>query len=136
MNHDSEDIDMNGYRVFRKGSYEFNPFRLDQKTLDDTYEVTLSEYGSREDLSCGIFRMSNNGFELTYPNDEVMLILDGEVEIAAGDDTLDLRAGDIIQVREGLRVVVRTKSSVEIFFVGYPVKSVRQPGRRHSRNER
>ena len=117
---------MNGYRVFRKGSYEFNPFRLDQRILENTFEVTLSEYGSREDLSCGIFRMKNNSFELTYPNDEVMLILDGEVEIAAGDTTLELRAGDIIQVREGLKAVVRTKSSVEIFFVGYPVESVRQ----------
>jgi ethanolamine utilization protein EutQ (cupin superfamily) len=117
---------MNGYRVFRKGSYEFNPFRLDRRILENTYEVTLSEYGSREDLSCGIFRMKDNSFELTYPNDEVMLILDGEVEIAAGDTALELRAGDIIQVREGLKAVVRTKSSVEIFFVGYPVESARK----------
>jgi ethanolamine utilization protein EutQ (cupin superfamily) len=117
---------MNGCRVFRKGSYEFNPFRLGEKTLDDTFEMTLSKYGSKDDLSCGIFRMRNNGFELTYPNDEVMLILQGEVEIAVGDETLALRAGDIIQVREGYRAVVRTKSSVEIFFVGYPVKIVRE----------
>jgi len=126
---------MDGCRVFRKGSYEFNPFRLGEKTLEDAFEVTLSEYGSKEDLSCGIFRMKNNGFELTYPNDEVMLILEGEVEIAAGDDTLALRAGDIIQVREGLRAAVRTKSSVEIFFVGYPVKIVRQPREKRSRDE-
>jgi ethanolamine utilization protein EutQ (cupin superfamily) len=117
---------MNRFRVFRKGSYEFNPFRLEAKILENTFEATLSEYGHKEDLSCGIFRMKNNGFELTYPNDEVMLILDGEVQIAAGEDTLTLQAGDIIQVREGLRAIVRTKSSVEIFFVGYPVKAERE----------
>jgi ethanolamine utilization protein EutQ (cupin superfamily) len=117
---------MNGLRVFRKGSYTFNPFRLDQETLENTYEVTLSEYGSKEAMSCGIFRMKDNGFELTYPNDEVMLILDGEVEIVAGDETLRLKTGDIIQVREGLKAALQTRSSVEIFFVGYPVKSVTQ----------
>jgi ethanolamine utilization protein EutQ (cupin superfamily) len=126
---------MNGYRVFRKGSYEFNPFKLDQRVLDNTFEVTLSEYGSPEDLSCGIFRMKNNGFELTYPNDEVMLILEGSVEIVAEDSTLELQAGDIIQVREGLKAVVRTKSSVEIFFVGYPVEALRRQGRGGSANE-
>jgi ethanolamine utilization protein EutQ (cupin superfamily) len=114
---------MNSFKVFRKGSYEFNPFRLEAKTLEGTFEVTLSEYGSKEDLSCGIFKMKNNGFELTYPNDEVMLILEGEVQIVAGEQTLTLQGGDIIQVREGLRAEVRTKSSVEIFFVGYPVKA-------------
>jgi ethanolamine utilization protein EutQ (cupin superfamily) len=117
---------MNSYRVFPKGSYAFNPFRLEAKTLAGTFEATLSEYGSKEDLSCGMFRMKNNGFELTYPNDEVMLIVAGEVQILVGGDTLTLTAGDIIQVKEGLRAEVRTKTSVEIFFVGYPVKEVRQ----------
>jgi len=116
---------MNGYRVFKKGSYEFNPFVIDNKTLENTQEVTLSEYGSKKDLSCGIFKMKDNSFELTYPNDEVMLILDGEVEITTGNDHLDLKSGDIIQVRESLKAVVGTKSFVEIFFVGYPVKNVR-----------
>jgi ethanolamine utilization protein EutQ (cupin superfamily) len=121
-----EEANMDSYRVFRKASYTFNPFRLETKTLQDTFEVTLSEYGSKEDLSCGIFKMKNNGFELTYPNDEVMLILAGEVQIIAEEDSLTLQAGDIIQVREGLRAVVRTNSSVEIFFVGYPVKAERE----------
>jgi len=116
---------MNAYRVFKKGSYKFNPFVIDNKTLENTQEVTLSEYSSKKDLSCGIFKMKNNSFELTYPNDEVMLILDGEVKIKAGNDYLDLKSGDIIQVKEGLKAVVGTKSFVEIFFVGYPVKSVR-----------
>ncbi len=113
---------MNGFRIFKKGSYNFNPFILDKEKLDNTYEVTLSEYGSRQDLSCGIFRMTKNSFELVYPNDEVMLILEGEVELVAGKDRLDLRAGDIIQVKEGLKAIVSTKSFVEIFFVGYPVR--------------
>jgi len=116
---------MNGYRVFKKGSYKFNPFVIDNKTLENAQEVTLSEYGSKKDLSCGIFKMKNNSFELTYPNDEVMLILDGEVKITTSYDHLDLKSGDIIQIKEGLKAVVGTKSFVEIFFVGYPVKSVR-----------
>ena len=70
---------MNAYRVFKKGSYGFNPFVIDNKTLENTQEVTLLDYGSKKDLSCGIFKMKNNSFKLTYPNDEVMLILDGEV---------------------------------------------------------
>jgi ethanolamine utilization protein EutQ (cupin superfamily) len=113
---------MNGYRIFKKGSYDFNPFKLDKELLDNTYEVTLSEYGGREDLSCGFFRMTENSFEIVYPNDEVMLIMEGEVVLVAGKDRLDLRAGDIIQVKEGLKATVSTKSSVEIFFVGYPVR--------------
>jgi len=116
---------MNGYRIFKKGSYDFNPFILDKEKLENTYEVTLSKYGSREDLSCGIFRMTENSFELVYPNDEVMLILEGEVVLVAGKDRLDLRTGDIIQVKEGLKATVSTKDYVEIFWVGYPVKAVK-----------
>ncbi len=115
---------MSDYKIFKKGSYKFNPFVIDNKTLENTQEITLSEYGSKKELSCGIFKMKNNSFKLTYPNDEVMLILDGEVEIITGNDNLNLKSGDIIQVKEGLKVIVSTKSSVEIFFVGYPVKSI------------
>ena len=115
---------MNGYRVFKKGSYEFNPFAIDNKILENTYEVTLSEYGSKKDLSCGIFKMENNHFELTYPNDEVMMIMEGGVIITTDNGELNLEAGDIIQVKEGLKATIATKRFVKIFFVGFPVRSV------------
>jgi ethanolamine utilization protein EutQ (cupin superfamily) len=110
-----------GYRVFRKGSYEFKPFQIDGRTLERTFEVSLSEYGSKDNLSCGLFRMRNNSFSLTYPNDEVMLIVAGEVSIATKEERLKLKKGDILQVKRGLQATVSTSGSVEIFFTGYPI---------------
>ena len=110
-----------GYRVFKKGTNELQPFVIDGLKLEGAFEISLSEYGSKETLSCGLFRMKNNSFSLTYPNDEVLMIVDGRVEIATQDETLRLGKGDILQVKRGLRATIRTESSVEIFFVGYPV---------------
>jgi len=115
---------MNGYRVFKKGSYKFNPFVIYGKTLENTFEITFSEYGSKKDLSFGIFKMENNHFELTYPNDEVMMIMEGGVIITTDNGELNLEAGDIIQVKEGLKATITTKRFVKIFFVGFPVRSV------------
>jgi ethanolamine utilization protein EutQ (cupin superfamily) len=114
---------MRNYRVFKKGTYELKPFVLDNRTLKDTYEVSLSEYGSSEDLGCGVFKMQRNSFDLNYPNDEVMVILKGHVEIGTENEVVHLEAGDIIQVKEGLKAKVSTKENVEIFYASYPVKS-------------
>jgi ethanolamine utilization protein EutQ (cupin superfamily) len=109
------------YRVFKRGSYRLKPFVMEDRKLEDTFEVSLSEYGSREDLGCGLFRMSNNSFSLTYPNDEVMFIVAGEVEVTTGGETLHLERGDILQVREGLAARISTDTSVEIFYASYPI---------------
>jgi ethanolamine utilization protein EutQ (cupin superfamily) len=113
--------DYNRCRVFKKGTYEFHPFVIYDKTLDDTYEITLSEYGSTETLGCGFFKMKNNSFDLTYPNDEVCIVLKGEVDISAGGETVHLKEGDVFQVKEGLSANLKTDKYVEIFFSSYPV---------------
>lgn len=66
------------YRVCKKGTYEFKSFAIDNRTINDTYEVTLSEYGGTENLGCGLFKIKSNSFDLTYPNDEVFIVLKGE----------------------------------------------------------
>jgi ethanolamine utilization protein EutQ (cupin superfamily) len=109
------------FRVFKKGSYELKPFEIDGRRLEQAFEISLSEYGSKDNLSCGLFRMRKNSFSLTYPNDEVMLIVAGKVSITAKNETLKLKKGDVIQVKRGLQARVRTASSVEIFFAGYPI---------------
>ena len=111
-----------GYRVFKKGTYEFIPFVIDGRKLEDAFEISLSEYGSRENLSCGLFKMKTNSFSLTYPNDEVLLIVAGEVSISTEHETLRLEKGDILQVKRGLHATVSTGSSVEIFFASYPIE--------------
>jgi ethanolamine utilization protein EutQ (cupin superfamily) len=110
-----------GYRAFKKGTYELKPFVIDGRRLENAFEISLSEYGSKDHLSCGLFRMRKNSFSLTYPNDEVMLIVAGEVDITTKDETLKLKKGDVLQVKRGLQARVSTARSVEIFFAGYPI---------------
>lgn len=113
---------LKNYKVFKKGTYKFEPFVIGDKKLEDTYEVSLSEYNNIKDLGCGVFKMENNFFNLTYPNDEVMMIIEGEVSFDTVNEVINLRKGDIIQVKQGLNAKVSTDSYVEIFFVSYPVK--------------
>jgi ethanolamine utilization protein EutQ (cupin superfamily) len=114
---------MDDYKIFKKESYRFKPFVLEDKILDGAFEVTLSKYGSNKALSCGIFKMTANSFTFTYSNDEVMMILEGEATFLLKEGEVNLREGDIIQVREGLKSTISTKRHVKIFFVGFPVKS-------------
>jgi len=113
-------------KVFKKVDYSMIPFLLDGRKIDRAFEVSLSEYASKTDLGCGLFRMQKNEFELTYPNDEVMLIVDGQVSIGTGTGEFHLEKGDIIQVREGFHARIRTTQEVVIFFASYPVASIRK----------
>jgi ethanolamine utilization protein EutQ (cupin superfamily) len=113
-------------KVFKKSAYSMTPFLLDGKKIDRAFEVSLSEFASKTDLGCGLFRMKQNEFDLTYPNDEVMLIVEGQVDFGIGKEELHLEKGDIIQVREGFHARIRTRDEVVIFFASYPVASVRK----------
>ncbi len=118
------------FQVHKKSSYSMIPFLLDGKKIDRAFEVSLSEYASKTDMGCGLFRMKQNEFELTYPNDEVMLIVEGKVDFGTGKEELHLEKGDIIQVREGFHARIRTTDEVVIFFASYPVAPIRkQAGR-------
>ena len=113
-------------KVYRKSACSMKPFLLDGQKIEGAFEVSLSEYASKTDLGCGLFRMKRNEFELTYPNDEVMLIVEGQVDFETGKEALHLEKGDIIQVREGFHARIRTSEEVVIFFASYPVAPIRK----------
>ena len=113
-------------KEFKKSAYSMTPFLLDGKKIDRAFEVSLSEFASKTDLGCGLFRMKQNEFDLTYPNDEVMLVVEGHVDFSTGTEELHLEKGDIIQVREGFHTKIRTTDEVVIFFASYPAESVRK----------
>lgn len=113
-------------KVYKKSGYSLKPFLLDGRKIEGAFEVSLSEYASKTDLGCGLFRMKRNEFELTYPNDEVMLIVEGQVDFRTGKEELHLEKGDSIQVREGFHARVRTTAEVTIFFASYPVAPIRK----------
>lgn len=113
-------------KVYKKSAYSMKPFLLNGKNVDRAFEVSLSEYASKTDLGCGLFRMKQNEFDLTYPNDEVMLIVEGQVDFGTSKEEFHLEKGDIIQVREGFHARIRTTDEVVIFFASYPVAPIRK----------
>lgn len=108
--------------VFPKGSYALTQFHLYDTPIDRAEEITLLPEGVPRRLGCGFFHMENNGFDLTYPREEVMYIINGRLRLVTERSETVLNAGDVLRVPPGLDARISTDSEVDILFVSNPVE--------------
>lgn len=108
--------------IFKMGSYTLEPFQLFDRPIERAREITLLEEGVPGRLGCGVFTMEHNGFSLTYPREEVMMIIDGELTVKTDAGVDFLTAGDILRVSKGLEAQISTESTVRILYVSNPDK--------------
>lgn len=111
------------FKVFKKGNYNFKHFIIENKLIKDTSMAILAEEYNPNNLGFGFFKMDNknDSIDITFPSDEVIIILEGKYNAKIGEESIELKKGDTFYVKKGLKVIFSTSSYVELFFVNYPI---------------
>jgi uncharacterized cupin superfamily protein len=105
---------------FKGEDISLRPFRLFGEPVERAREVTLLPEGVPGFLGCGVFEMERNGFSLTYPREEIMMILAGEIEVTVAGEQHVARTGDILRVPGGLEAELHVPDRVRILYVSSP----------------
>ena len=111
------------YEIYKKGTCKMAPFIIENKAVKGANIAVLAEENNPKNLGFGIFRMYNTTdlVNITFPSDEVIIILKGKYYAKVGKNEINFDEGDIFYARKGLNVIFGTDSFVEIFFVNYPI---------------
>lgn len=108
------------FTVFRSDQIRLAEFHLDGTPVERAREVTLLAEGVPGSLGCGVFEMERNGFSLTYPREEVMMILSGEIDVTVDGTVTRVCPGDILRVSKGLVAELNVPDHVRILYVSNP----------------
>ena len=99
------------------------PGRIEQSTVEGELNGQIHwirETGSDGRLlKVGLFTQDPATFPLTWPGDETIIVLEGEVRIELVDtgEVVELKEGDIASFPKGARSVWTVKSPFKEFFV-------------------
>ena len=111
------------YALYRSMGKRFDtPLVIDGITIKNTDMAILSEGNKLDRLGAGFFRMVNaeDSFEITFPTDEVILVLKGICNIKVDDELIKLEKGDVFYVRKGLTAAISSDGDLEYLFVNLP----------------
>ena len=71
-------------------------------------------------IAAGFMAWSKASFPWTLDYDEIDLVLEGELHIRCGGQTLIGRSGDVLYIPKGSRIEFGTPTAVRFFYVTYP----------------
>jgi len=96
---------------------DYEPFMVGDKQAGEVHWLTTTN-SSGEVTYSGLWRCEPMTFEYEFPGDEMFQILQGNllVEIA-GEDSINLQAGDIASFDKGIKSTWTVQSSFKKFFV-------------------
>lgn len=96
---------------------DYEPFMVGDKQAGEVHWLTTTN-SSGEVTYSGLWRCEPMTFEYEFPGDEMFQILQGNllVEIA-GEDNINLQAGDIVSFDKGIKSTWTVQSSFKKFFV-------------------
>lgn len=108
-----------GIKLVKGGSVRFGRFdgAEGDKWIGIT-DVVGAEDGSS--MGAGFMQWENAFFPWTLNYDEVDLVLDGELHIRQGDETLVGRPGDLLFIPKGSSIEFGTPSKVRFLYVAWP----------------
>ena len=70
--------------------------------------------------AAGFMGWSKNQFAFTRANDEINLVLEGELQFHVGDSVISAAPGDVLWVPKGTQGKIGTPSAVRYFYLTYP----------------
>lgn len=71
-------------------------------------------------VAAGYMALERGGFPWTLTYDEIDIVLEGELVITRGQETVHGQAGDIIYIPRGSNIEFSTPSTVRFVYVTYP----------------
>jgi ethanolamine utilization protein EutQ len=71
-------------------------------------------------MGAGFMRFENGSFPWTLNYDEVEYVIDGELEIRAGDESFIGHAGDVIFIPRGTSILFCTRTFAHFLYVTFP----------------
>lgn len=71
-------------------------------------------------MSAGYMSLEKGGFPWTLTYDEIDIILEGELVITRGSESISGRQGDVIFIPKGSSIVFSTPSVVRFVYVTFP----------------
>lgn len=111
---------MNKDTVYIKSSLStdnYEPFMVDDKQAGEVHWLTTENSNGAPTYS-GLWRCEPMTFDYEFPGDEIFHIIEGSLSIAiAGEDTVNVTAGDIISFNKGVKSTWTIQSSFKKFFV-------------------
>ncbi|HOV06428.1 MAG TPA: cupin domain-containing protein [Anaerolineaceae bacterium] len=81
-------------------------------------DVITSAEGSP--IAAGYMALDQGGFRWKLDYDEIDIVLEGELEILRGAETIRGGVGDILYIPKGSEIEFRTPSKVRFIYVTYP----------------
>lgn len=108
-------------KLIRKEQVELEPFPFDVKRPDmhiRATDVVTARDGSS--MGAGFMRFENGSFPWTLNYDEVEYVIDGELEIRAGDESFIGHAGDVIFIPRGTVILFCTRTFAHFLYVTVP----------------
>lgn len=108
-------------KLIRQAQVALAPFPFDVKRPDmqiRAMDVVTDRDGSP--LGAGFMRFENGSFPWTLNYDEVEYVIDGELEIRVGDESFIGRAGDVIFIPRGTRILFCTRTFAYFLYVTFP----------------
>ncbi|HSC75478.1 MAG TPA: ethanolamine utilization acetate kinase EutQ [Pseudomonadales bacterium] len=108
-----------GIKLVKGGSVRFGRFDGVADNWIGITDVVGAEDGSS--MGAGFMQWENAFFPWTLNYDEIDLVLEGELHIRQGGETLVGKAGDLLFIPKGSSIEFGTPSKVRFFYVTWPV---------------
>jgi ethanolamine utilization protein EutQ len=84
--------------------------------------LTGSDQGT--ELGTGFGQLKNARLEFTVPYDEVLLVLEGRLNVTTPEGVFDLGPRDSVWLPKGTDVIYETKGEALIFFALHPASAI------------
>lgn len=113
-------VDASGVRVVRGRSVKLGRFAA---AGPDTHVglLDLITGADGSPMTAGIMSWrSEDSFPWSLDYDEIDLVLEGVLHVVIEGRTLEARAGDVVHIPKGSRIVFGTPSRVRVFYVTWP----------------
>jgi uncharacterized cupin superfamily protein len=96
---------------------DYQPFVYEGKTVGEVHWLRDTAAGQGV-LFAGLWKCGPTTFDYTFPGDETMQVLEGELNIKmANGETVTLKSGDIASFAKGLKSTWTITSPFHKFFV-------------------
>jgi ethanolamine utilization protein EutQ len=95
------------------------PFDIDRPQMDvRLVDVVTAEHGSP--MAAGVMSLRTGSFPWTLNYDEVEYVIEGELHIGTGDQTVVGKPGDVLYIPKGTSITFGTPSWAKFLYVTYP----------------
>ena len=116
----SREVDASGVIVVRGGSVQLGAFAAAGAGRDvGLFDVVTG--ADRSPMSAGFMAFGrSDSFPWTLTYDEIDLVLEGTLHVEIDGRTVVARAGDVVSIPKGSKIVFATPSRVRLFYVTWP----------------